>query len=84
MKVSEIRFSENGSCGLIGRFYIELPNTDAILDVTSNTTVQYFIEKYGDLEVVQNGNRFNVPSFAVEREKYTAMKVADCAIWGCN
>jgi hypothetical protein len=84
MKVSQIRFSELGSCGLIGRFYIELPKTDALLDLTSNRIVLMFIEAYGDLEVVQSGNRFNVPAFAAGREKFTAAKTADCAIWGCE
>lgn len=84
MKASEIRFSENGSCGLIGRFYLELPNTDAILDITCNQNVQYFVEKFGDVEVVQSRNRFNVPAFAAGRESYSAAKAADCAIWGCE
>jgi hypothetical protein len=64
--------------------FIWLPNTDALMYMTSVKCRDKFLLDYGDRKVIKVNNVYTVPDWAEDREEYIRIKSADCAIWGCE
>lgn len=77
MKASEIRVQD---C-----VKIELPNTDALQIVSSQTCMNNWVKEHGDLWVELSGDGvYTVPSFREGRQKFFDSKTAFCRQWGCE
>ena len=60
--------------------------TDAYQVVWNEYSLQMYLESFGDVEVECDSEWkvYRVPAFRDEIEKYTAVKAAQCKIWGCE
>ena len=60
--------------------------TDAYQVVWNEYSLQMYLESFGDVEVEWDNKYkvYRVPAFRAEIEKYTAVKAAQCKIWGCE
>ena len=58
--------------------------TDAYQVVWNEHSLQMYLETFGDVEVEWDSEWkvYRVQAFRAEMEKYTALKAADCKIWG--
>jgi len=58
--------------------------TDAYQILTNTWSLSNYIEEYGDVKVVWDNEEkvYRVPAFKTKIEKYTAIKAANCKIWG--
>lgn len=82
MLLSELRRAIDG---MDGRVVIELPNTDELLYLRNGLSVENFIAKHGDVEVVVKAPyQLTVPAFREGREKFSEAKRIACNRWGCE
>lgn len=67
-------------------FHVEMPNCDAHRVIQDMDKVKEFLATYGinEDEFVVDGRMVEVPAFAESRQKYSDMKAANCAVWGCE
>ena len=74
MRVSELQVGQG--------HIVERPNSDAYADFSNDYTKHSFIEGYGDVEIVQDGDKWRVPEFEESRKAYCAYKAKVIAKWG--
>jgi len=60
--------------------------TDSQLLLCDESDVQYFVETYGDVDVVldEKVNVYRVPAFSGARELYIQNKIKECEKYGCE
>ena len=65
---------------------VATPNNDSYRCLINETQLDKFIAEFGDVEIVVSSgpHRFDVPAFEAGRQKYSALKAADCRLYGCN
>lgn len=62
-----------------------LPNSDAYAIICGPWHLEQYVKTCGpETEVEIVNGKFLIPSFDVARQRYSDMKKADCAKWGCE
>lgn len=68
-----------------GTIKIELPDTDALQIISSQTSMDNWIKKNGNLTVeLSDDGVYTIPSFKEGREKFKEAKTIFCRQWGCE
>ena len=82
MKGETMRVSELQPAAYPQSPSVELPNQDAHRLFTNDFNKNSFIEDYGDVEIVKDGDKWRVPEFEESRKAYCAYKAKVIAKWG--